>query len=472
MTKIRPWLLFVLALCAIQVETVAWAQTGAELMSAGSRITLTQGWAIQSSAQVKEPGSAVSTLQFQPKDWYPTSVPSTVFAALVKNKVYPDPNFGMNLRSVPGISYPIGGNFANISMPSDSPFRPSWWYRTEFSLPAADPGKTAWLHFDGINYRANIWLNGHQVADSSQAQGMYRMFEFNVTGIAQPGKVNTLAVEVFAPTPDDLSITWVDWNPMPPDKDMGLFRDVYFTTSGPVTLRNAQVMTHLDIPSMDEAHLTIAADVHNVTDHAVEGSLKAIIGGIAVTQRVQLAPRQSTRVILTPDHYAQLNLSHPKLWWPYLLGPQNLYQLQLAFEAGGRVSDRENVQFGIRDITSEIDSQGHRLFKINGRNILIRGAGYAPSMLLSFSPQRQEDELRYVRDMNLNTVRLEGKMVDDHFFNLCDRDGILVMAGWCCCSHWERWRSWKPIDYTVAGESLRDQVRRLRNHPSILTWLY
>ncbi|MGH7869708.1 MAG: glycosyl hydrolase 2 galactose-binding domain-containing protein, partial [Candidatus Dormibacteraceae bacterium] len=187
MIKIKPWLLFVLALCAIRVETVAWAQAGAELMSAGSRVTLTEGWAIQSSAQVKAPGNIVSTSQFQPKDWYPTSVPSTVFAALVKNKVYPDPNFGMNLRSVPGTSYPIGGNFANISMPSDSPFRPSWWYRTEFSLPAADLGKTAWLHFDGINYRANIWLNGHQVADSSQVQGMYRMVEFNVTGIAQPG---------------------------------------------------------------------------------------------------------------------------------------------------------------------------------------------------------------------------------------------------------------------------------------------
>ncbi|MGH9433375.1 MAG: glycosyl hydrolase 2 galactose-binding domain-containing protein [Terriglobia bacterium] len=460
------------ALCILQPLGVGAAQSRVYPADPGVRLELSHGWAIQSSAKVREPGSVLSTTGFQPQGWYLTRVPSTVFATLVKNKVYPDPNFGMNLRSVPGISYPIGANFANIPMPPDSPFRPSWWYRIEFQLPEPDQGKTLWLHFDGINYRANIWLNGHPVADSNQVQGMYRTFEFNVTGIAQPGHVNTLAVEVFAPTPDDLSITWVDWNPMPPDKDMGLFHGVYLTTSGPVTVRNAQVMTHLDLAAIEEAHLTVAADVQNVTDHAIEGTVKATIGEVVVTQPIRLAAGETKRVSFTPGHYGQLNLSHPKLWWPYLLGPQNLYQLQVTFEAGGQVSDRETVQFGIRDITSEIDSQGHRLFKINGRNILIRGAGYAPSMLLAFSPQRQEDELRYVRDMHLNTVRLEGKMVDDHFFNLCDRYGILVMAGWCCCSHWERWRSWKPIDYTVAGESLRDQVRRLRNHPCILTWLY
>jgi exo-1,4-beta-D-glucosaminidase len=449
---------------------VAWAQ--GDGTAPGSKLMLTQEWAIQSSAIVKEPGSVLSTSRYQPKNWYPTTVPSTVFAALVKNKVYPDPNFGMNLRSVPGVSYPIGGNFANIAMPSDSPFHPSWWYRTEFAVPASDEGKNLWLHFNGINYRANIWLNGHQVADSNDVQGMYRMFEFNVTGVAQPGQVNTLAVEVFAPAPHDLSITFVDWNPLPPDKDMGLFRHVYLTTSGPVTIRNAQVLTHLDLPAMEEAHLTLAADVHNVSQNPVEGTLKVIVGDVVVSQAVRLAAGESRHVTFSHDHYAQLNLSHPRLWWPYLYGPQDLYHADFSFETGGQVSDREGVQFGIRDITSEIDAQGYRLFKINGRNILIRGAGYTPSMMLIFSRQRQEDVLRYVRDMHLNTVRLEGKLVDDDFYDLCDRYGILVMAGWCCCSHWERWKSWQSIDYTVAGESLRDQLRRLRNHPCILTWLY
>ncbi len=369
------------------------------------------------------------------------------------------------------MSYAIGENFSNGAMPEDSPFKPAWWYRTEFKLPPSANGKTIWLNFDAINYRANIWLNGHQVANSDQAVGMYRMFEFDITGLAVHGGVNVLAVEVFPPTENDLTITFVDWNPMPPDKAMGLVRDVYLLTSGPVALRNTQVITHLDSPP-EKAHLTIATDLHNATGHEVTGTLKASIGNIALSKRVKIAPQDSTRVAFAPSDYPQLNIDHPKLWWPYPLGPQNLQQLHLEFESGGRVSDQQEVQFGIREVTSELDSQKHRLFKINGKNILIRGGGWTPDLLLRSSPERDEQEILYARDMHLNTIRLEGKMMNDHFYESCDRHGVMVMAGWCCCSFWERWKEWKPEDYTLAGNSLRDQIRRIRNHPSVLAWLY
>jgi exo-1,4-beta-D-glucosaminidase len=454
------------ALCRLQV-----ARGQSERLGNGARIDLENGWLIQSSAKVTEKGDTISTTRFQPHDWYPSSVPSTVLSALVDAKVYPDPYFGMNLRAIPGTTYDIGQNFSNRPTPPDSPFGVSWWYRTEFTLPSSVKGKTLRLNFDAINYRANIWLNGHQVASSDQAVGMYRMFEYDITDAASPGAVNTLAVEVFPPTPTDLSITFVDWNPMPPDKDMGLVRDVYIRTSGPVAVRNTQVVTKLDTPP-DQAHLTIATDLQNATDRAVEGTLRAEIGEIVLVRDVRLAPRETARVAFTPAGYPQLDIEHPKLWWPYPLGPQNLYRLRVEFEAGGSVSDRQEVPFGIREVTSEIDAQQHRVFKINGKRILIRGGGWTQDMMLRFSPEREENEIRYVRDMHLNTIRLEGKMMNDHFFETCDRYGILVMAGWCCCSYWERWRMWKPEDYTLAGESLRDQIRRLRNHPSILVWLY
>jgi exo-1,4-beta-D-glucosaminidase len=223
-----------------------------------SRIDLDKGWSIQSSAKVSQKGDEISTARFQPREWYPTGVPSTVVSALVNNKVYPDPYFGINLRSIPGTSYNIGANFSNIAMPADSPFAVSWWYRTEFRIPPAAAGKNLWLNFDAINYRANIWLNGHQIAASDQAAGMYRMFEFDITGVARPGASNTLAVEVIPPTQNDLTITFVDWNPMPPDKDMGLVREVYILTSGPVAMRNVQVVSHLDNPP-DRARLTLYA---------------------------------------------------------------------------------------------------------------------------------------------------------------------------------------------------------------------
>jgi exo-1,4-beta-D-glucosaminidase len=438
----------------------------------GVRRLLAQGWMLQSSAKAGENGAVISTDAFHPNGWYPTAVPSTVVAALVRNHVYANPDYGMNLRSIPGTSYPIGGNFAMIPMPSNSPFRPGWWYRTQFSLPSNARGKQLWLHFHGINNSANIWLNGREVATSDQVSGMYRQYDFNITPDALPGARNTLAVEVFAPTPHDLSITFVDWMPLPPDKDMGIYRSAFLTASGPVTVRDSQVITQFDLPSLAEAHLTVSARLTNATDRPLEGTLKARIGPIALSQEVRLSAGESRRLVFTPQGYAQLNIAHPRVWWPYMYGPQDLYHMEMEFETGSQVSDRQNVEFGIREITSELDSQNHRIFSVNGHRILIRGAGWAPDMMLRWSAGNEEAQLQYVRDMHLNTVRLEGKLMDDHFYELCDRYGILVMAGWCCCSHWERWRSWKEKDYAIAGDSLRDQMRRLRNHPCLLVWLY
>ncbi|HEY1342748.1 MAG TPA: glycoside hydrolase family 2 protein [Bryobacteraceae bacterium] len=437
----------------------------------GGRIDLAGGWAIQSSAKVEPKGGEISTAAFRPEGWMRASVPTSVVAAMVSSGMYRDPYFGMNLRSIPGTTYNIGMNFANLAMPADSPFAVPWWYRTEFGLPASAKGKRLWLNFDSINYRANVWLNGRQIATADKIVGMYRMFELDITEAAKPGESNTLAVEVFPPKETDLSITFVDWNPMPADKDMGLVRDVYILTSGPVALRNAQVVTRVDDPP-EKAHLTIYADLKNTEAREIEGTLKATIGDIRVSKQVRLGAGESSRVTIAPEDNPQLNVAHPKLWLPYGLGAQDLYKMHVEFTAGGAVSDSQDVQFGIREFISELDAQQHRVFKLNGKRILIRGGGWSPDMMMRYDDQREEDEIRYARDMHLNTIRLEGKMMNEHFFNTTDRDGVLVMPGWCCCSYWERWRNWKPEDYQIAGESLRDQLRRLRNHPSVFVFLY
>ncbi len=151
-------------------------------------LALRDGWALQSSGKVDAKGETVSTPAFQPKDWYAVSVPTTVVAALVKHKVYPDPFFGTNLRTFPGVTYPIGANFSNIPMQPDSPFIVPWWYRKEFVLPASFKGKTIWLNFGGINYRANIWLNGKQLAKSEDVAGAWRTYEFDITELRCSGK--------------------------------------------------------------------------------------------------------------------------------------------------------------------------------------------------------------------------------------------------------------------------------------------
>src|SRR5688500_15811640 len=160
----------------------------------GDRIALREGWAIQSSAKVTAKGEALSTPGFAAEGWHRARVPNTVVGALVEDGTFPDPYFGMNLRKIPGTTYKIGERFTLIPTPADSPFKPSWWYRTEFTLPASMDGRPRWLHFDGINYRANIWMNGQRIASATEVAGVFRRYEFDVTRLARGGAVNAVAV--------------------------------------------------------------------------------------------------------------------------------------------------------------------------------------------------------------------------------------------------------------------------------------
>ena len=434
-------------------------------------IMLRNGWFIQSARVVTEPGEMISTLKYKPRNWYPATVPTTVLAALVACKVYSDPYPGMSLRSLPGMQYPVGDIFSRIPMPPESPFACSWWYRTEFSSESDPSNKTLWLAFDGINFRANVWLNGQRIADEWQVAGTYRNYEFNVSNMVSPGKVNVLAVEVFPPQPTDLQYNWVDVNPAPPDKDMGIWKPVKIKVTGPVAVRNVAVFSNLELPSMKTAQLKISADLKNATANTITGILKGEIETIKFEQTVEIKGNSTQRVTFSSKDFQQLNLSNPRVWWPAKLGVQNLYQAKLEFITDQQVSDLQNVQFGIREVSSELTAEGHRLFKINGKNILIRGAMWWPDMLLRSSPQRQEWELRYALDMNLNLLRMDGKFEDEHFLEMCDRYGMLLMPGWCCCDHWELWKDWDEEDTSIASASLTDQIRLFRNHPSMLTWL-
>ncbi len=435
-----------------------------------ARTYLHENWQIQSSCEVKAGGEQISTVGFDMKGWHKAEIPATVVGALVTDKTYPDPNYGTNLKSFPGMNYSDKTFFANQEMPEGSPFRCSWWYRTEFTPPPGDERKTEWLNFLGINYRANIWINGHKVEDANDVAGTYRSFEFNVSRFLQPGKVNALAVEVFAPGKDDLEITWVDWNPTPPDKNMGIWKEVFLRSSGKVALRNPFVASKLD-GEYKTAELTISGEVRNVSNETVKGLLRAEVDGIELQQPVVLNGGETKTVKFAPEQFAKLKLAHPQLWWPYQMGSPHLYTAKLSFEIGKQISDVASVTFGIREVTSELTDKGHRLFKINGRKVLIRGAAWAPDLLFRWSSERLDVDLAYVRDMGMNTIRLEGRLDRDEFFEKTDRLGILVMPGWTCCDAWERWNAWSGDQSRIASASLHDQITRLRNHPSVFVWL-
>jgi exo-1,4-beta-D-glucosaminidase len=456
--KLAPCLLALLALPAA--------------LNAGTITPLREGWRLQSACKLQAAGDTIAQEGFSVEGWLKTAVPSTVVAAQASAGVIPDPYYGSNLRQLPGEDYPIGNNFARLPMSQTSPYRCGWWYRTEFTAPP-EPAKDGrvWLHFAGINYRADLWLNGHKIADTTAVAGAYRTYDFDVTGILKSGKTNILAVETFAPTEKDLGINWVDWNPCPPDKDMGLWGAVDLVTSGEVTLRSPLAVTHFEDGALATADLTVYAELHNATDHAVKGVVAGAAAAVRFEQPVELAPHEDRTVLFTPEKFPQLRIHNPEPWWPYQMGKPHLEHLTMRFLAQGQVSDEQSVNFGFREISSELTGNGSRLFRINGKPLLIRGAGWSQDMLLRSDDNRLRDQFRLVRDMNLNTIRLEGKLETDAFFHLADEQGILVMLGWCCCDHWERWKDWTPEDLQIASASLRSQMLRLRYHASSLVWL-
>ena len=437
---------------------------------ANGKLLLRDNWAIRSSTEIKSGAKEISTSGYHTEGWYPTSVPSTVLAALVANKVYPDPYFGTNIDNLPGA---ITGR--NREMPVGSPFKVAWWYRTEFKLPSEYKNKHTWLQFHSINYKANIWLNGKLVADTTSIEGAYRLFNLDISKEAIPGGNNCLALEIFPPKGMDLTITWVDWNPTPPDRGMGIWYDVAIYATGPVAIENPHVVTKLNLPSTDQARLTISADLHNAEKMSVKGILKGTIENIVFSEEVVLAAGETKTVSFQPDAFPQLVISDPRLWWPHTVGPQNLYNLDLSFESAGKTTDTKKVRFGIREITAwmnNFDKQHTKVFQVNGKNIVIRGGGYVQDLMLRPSNERIDADLLYAKHMNLNTLRMEAPRGSDYLFERCDEEGILLMVGWCCCSSWERWKNWTPHTGDIAELSWKDQIVHLRNHPSVFNWLY
>ncbi|MFX0209785.1 MAG: sugar-binding domain-containing protein [Candidatus Hodarchaeota archaeon] len=201
-----------------------------------NKTPLNKEWKIRSSENLSKFGEVISTIDFIPEDWYTVDIPTTVINGLITNGEFEfkDPYFGVNLKSLPGYKTNAERpNYESRYKPEDSPFRRSWWFRKEFSLAEDQAKKEIWLAFDGINYSANIWLNGKRIAGSDYVIGTYRRYDFHVTQFVAHGK-NVLALEIFSPNPDDLGISFVDWNPLPPDDNMGIWQPVYLYTTGPI----------------------------------------------------------------------------------------------------------------------------------------------------------------------------------------------------------------------------------------------
>ncbi len=426
-------------------------------------IPLADGWFIRSSADVKEGGAVVSVPGLDTAGWCPASVPTTVLAALLKNGEYPDVFVGKNLETVPR-----------------ERFAGAWWYRKEFDVPADKRLVSARLRFDGINYRANIWLNGRQIASGDEVYGSFRTFEVDIAPAVKSGP-NVLAVEVFPPQPGDFTLGFVDWNPAPADQNMGLWRPVTLSLSGPVSIEQPFVTSKVNLETLAEADLTITAEAINHTNLPVSGALQVELEGSVLSQEVKLGPGEKRTVTFASQQFPELKIQEPRLWWPHHLGEPNLYTLTLRFQTRKLISDEDKVTFGIREVADYINEQGHRGFMVNGQKVLVRGGGWVDDLFMAEDPRVLEAKVKYTKHMNLNTIRLEGFWGSGpELYNLCDRYGILLMAGWSCQWEWENYLGKPDDDYggvktpedmDLVARSFQDQVVMWRNHPSVFVWM-
>jgi exo-1,4-beta-D-glucosaminidase len=426
------------------------------------RLLLKNDWNMQSAVTDASTGGQISKADFKADKWYKVSVPTTVIAGLLANKVYDfDPFYGRNFEKL---------NDARLDKP--------WWFRKEFKLAESENGKNVVLRLQGINYKANVWLNGKLIADSTQIAGPFRIIELDITKNIKYTGENVLAVEVKRPfNPNkrggDLAIDYADWIHYPPDFNNGIINNVEVKTFRKVGVEYPLVTTKFDLPSLAVAHLEVDAMVVNYTDKEQDAIVKGKINGtINFEQKVHLDPREKKQVTFSPAHYPQLNVKNPRVWWPWEYGKPELNRIELSLINDNQLSNELSENFGIRQVSSVlIDNNKARKFIINGKPIMLRGAAWSPDIFQRRSKERQEQELKLVRDMNMNIVRSEGKLEDDSFYAICDKEGLLVMSGWMCCGAWQYPERWDAAKRNVAMASDSSVMYWLRNKPSMLTWL-
>ena len=467
LTTIRVMAALALALAALAGSSLACAESTfvpSRVEGDSGSVTAIAQWQIQSSAKAQQSGAEVSAAGFSTSGWYPVSGRATVMAGLLENGTYQNVFYGDNLRAVEAPD--AGGNLFMIP----------WWYRTEFTFVKDAPGIRTLLRINGMIATADVWLNGHLVAEPAAVAGAYPVCEFDVTRWVQTG-TNTLALRVHPGHPStSLSIDWWDWNPAPPDNNMGPWRGVDIVRTGPVEIRFPQVTSTLSLPDLARAALTVKVEARNLDASAHDATITGVVAGISLRRTIHLAPGEAQTVSFTPKSDPGLDLKHPQVWWPVGMGEHPLYDLHMAAAVDGAVSDHGSATFGIRSVSSRLTQQGYRQFVINGKRVLIRGAGWAPDMFLRDDPKRMETEFGYILNLGLNTIRSEGKLEDARFYDLADRAGLMILAGWMCCDKWEAaaktgGEPWDAADEKVAAASMASEARLLRNHPSVIGFL-
>jgi hypothetical protein len=436
----------------------------------GNRLTLSGGgWKLQRATQVDATGETISREGFATDDWVIATVPGTVLTSYWRIGALPDPNYADNQLQV-----------------SESFFNSDFWYRNEFALPANFGGGKIFLNFDGINWKANVYVNGQK---AGRIEGAFMRGKFDVTQLVAAGKTNVVAIELIknehvgaikeqtATSTDQnggilgadnptfhASIGW-DWIPTIRGRNIGVWNDVFITHTGAVTLEDPFIRAELPLPDTTSANLFVEVTLKNHTAEAVAGTLKGTYGQTAFEQEVSLAASETKVVRLDASTTPSLHLTNPRLWWPKGYGEPYLYDVELSFLTGGKVSDKTAFKSGVRQMTFNEDDQILSLF-VNGRRFIGFGGnwGFGESNL-NYRAREYDIAVAYHADMNFTMIRnWVGQIGDEEFFEACDRHGVMVWQDFWLANPVD---GPNPYDNELFLSNAEDFVKRIRNHPSI-----
>ncbi len=490
------------------------------LLSQGAKQVKLVSFELQSSAQIKETGEMISVPGYKSNVyWFPVKVPSTVLTGLVANNVYPDPYSGLNNMLIPDASDEFNktyelGKFSHLPGYTN-PWKKPYWYRTQFSVPASDRGRHFQLIFKGINYRAALWINGKQIADSTDMAGMFAQYSFDISEYIKAGEENALAVKIYPldypglPAPEQLealgdfylnggptgdigknvtmlcSVGW-DWMPPVRDRNMGIWLPVYLRTSGGITFSNPRLVTELpDLPDTSLAKLSLNLSLINHNKVNENGNLIVTITPgnfrgkpLKFTKSVAVGGNSSVSVDLNGTNTRELNIVKPALWWPNGQGRANLYKIRLQYSNSSGICNDTSFMFGIRTVSTKavnVNGSWRRDFYVNGKRIHLTGGAWVPDMMLNRDSLRYDYEMRLCRNANINLVRIWGGGVTpcDEFFDAADRYGLLVWSDfWITGDTQGEFKGspdW-PLESDVFKKNVESTILRIRNHPSLLVW--
>jgi hypothetical protein len=469
-----------LCLFALVSSLAVLLPSPAAAASAPQPITLAGGWRLQDVAKVPQAGAEVASAAFDDHSWYAATVPGTVLTSLVNDHVYPEPLYGENERP---------------EIIPESLVHTSYWYRTVIRVPRAYRNHHVWLNFDGINYSADVWVNGAKVGAT---RGAFIRGIFDITAQVKPGRPAVVAVLVAPqPHPGDphehtlrdgvgknggitaidgptfLSTIGWDWLNAVRDRDTGIWQKVFLSATGPVLLKDPLVTTDLPLPRTDSSDVAVQATVENVSDQPVTGLLQGTIENIVFERQVELAPHSTQQVTFNSKSTPALHIDHPRLWWPSGYGEQEMYRLHLAFRIRRSISnsssDVADVDFGVRKITYSVPGTDTLTISVNGVPIFIRGGDWGLDEAMKRIPRERLDAQIHMHQLaHLNLIRnWVGQSTGEDFYELCDKHGILV---------WDEFfqpnpsDGPNPTDLDTYIANVRDKVLRFRNHPSIALW--